>query len=173
MVFTECPHCKARQSFARHSPGKPVRCVKCGRAFALPAPKFDEQGRPLLAPGTPMSQDEMDLYLNPALKLTGAASFLLGVLLPLGIAGWAVWRGFMLRDIYVPGASRHAVTAGWWAKGDAALWAGAGTLCLAALSHAAFFWAPKKRYRTAAVVAVVLCLGAFLFFTFMASASGL
>jgi len=172
MIFTECPYCQARQSFAAHFVEKPVRCTTCGRAFKLPSPKFDEQGRPLLAPGRPMSRDEMDVYLSPSLNMSAAMSFLFGVLLPMAIAAWAVWRGLVMRDIYMPGASRHAVTAGWWLKGDAAVWAGAGTLCLAAMSHALFFWAPKKKYRWAAVIAVAACLVGFFFLSFMASISG-
>jgi len=137
--------------------------------FILPMPEQDDAGFPRLTYGRALSPDELDAYLYAPADLGRLASWCLGIILPIVLALWGSWRGFVLRDIYIPGASAHAVGRGWWATGTAAAWGGVSALCIAVMFHVAFFWARKKRHRAAAVIAFLILLAVFFFVTFMAS----
>jgi len=170
MVECICPHCERRQGLLDRHAGREGVCLTCGRVFWLPDLPTQDGAREAGAPpptGRPLTEAELEAYLDRRAGLPGSSSFLLGVLVPLVLVGFAAWFGFVEQDIHVGGSLRSGP--GWFARGPAAIWGGIAGIAAAVTIHAAFFWGPKPRCRLHAVWAAVVGLLLFLAATLLAA----
>ncbi len=115
-------------------------------------------------PGIVPTQEELTAHLNERAGLRGGPSWLLGLLLPVAVAGFSVYEGFVKQDISFLNSLRSG--AGVLVKGPAAQWAGAAGVFMALAIHAMFFWAAMPAVRKPAFVvgiaAAILAPGATL-----------
>ena len=167
MTYTECPYCQTQQSFASWFNRQRVHCTKCHRTFLLPEPEVDADGLPKLTPGIALNQEEMEDSLI-GLK---QPSWFFGVAIPIALCVWAIWRGLIMQDTYLPGATGHFGAEGHWVTGTAAIWAGIAEICAAVTLHVGFFWFPMKQHRKTAIIFGVVSLAAFIFCGLMAALS--
>jgi hypothetical protein len=179
VVSCICPNCNTVQSFPDQYAGTieagVIRdCIRCGKVFVVP--RVSSSGQEDESKGAPLrgrlpTQEEREAYVDAKAGLDKSPSWFAGVVIPLLLIIHAIWCGFILQDIYMPGGSRPG-SPGLWLTGQAAVWGGLSTICGAAVLHAWLFWARIARFRTAAIWSALAGIVGFLVAALMAALAG-
>jgi len=133
----------------------------------LPTPEVDVDGLPKLTLGIALNQEEMEDFIIGMKQ----PSWFFGIVVPMVICAWGIWRGLIMQDTYLPGATGHFGAAGHWVTGAAAIWAGLAEIGAAVTLHAGLFWFPMKQHRNKALIFGLAALAAAMFCALMAAIS--
>jgi len=163
MIQSVCPFCGNELAVPDDLGGARGKCSGCGRMVTLP-PAGSPPGQP--AQAAPAS-GPVGSVGSEGPGVAGMTGWILGIVVPAALVILSIWLGFVRQDMAVSMGSRRSQV--WDAQGPAAVWAGAGAICLAVAVHCLVFWAPKPRFRAPAIVCGVMAVVGMFVATFVAA----